>query len=76
VRIENFLGQIRNGNFQFLYDEWAIIARKVGIGFGLIFKAQSIIAMVNAILTTIGLIIISMIHSGIGPIDVLMSYLW
>lgn len=74
IRIETFLGQIRNGNFQFLYDEWAIIARKVGIGFWLIFKAQSIIAMVNAILTTIGLIIISMIHSGIGPIDVVMSY--
>ena len=33
MKIEKFLGQIRNGNFQFLYDEWAIIARKVGAGF-------------------------------------------
>ena len=63
-KIDGFLGQIRNGNFQFLYDEWAIIAKKVGTGFGLIFKAQSIIALVNAILTTIGLIAISIIHGG------------
>lgn len=52
-KIEKFLGQIRNGNFRFLYDEWAIIARKVGTGFGIILKAQSIIALVNAILTTV-----------------------
>lgn len=61
-RIERFLAQIRNGNFRFLYDEWAIIARKVGTGFGLIFKAQSIIALVNAILTTVWLIVISFFH--------------
>lgn len=36
----------------------------MGAGFGLIFKAQSIIALVNAILTTIGLIVISFIHGG------------
>jgi predicted PurR-regulated permease PerM len=52
-KIEKFLGQIRNGNFRFLYDEWAILARKVGTGFGIILKAQSIIALVNAILTTV-----------------------
>ena len=63
-RIEKFLGQIRNGNFRFLYDEWAIIAKKVGNGFGLIFQAQSIIAFVNAILTTIWLIMISFFHGG------------
>ncbi len=36
----------------------------MGRGFGLIFKAQSIIALVNAIITSIGLIIISFIHGG------------
>ncbi len=63
-RIERFLGQIKNGNFRFLYDEWSVIAKKMGSGFGLIFKAQSIIALVNAVLTSIGLIIISFIHGG------------
>lgn len=63
-RIEKFLGKIQRGNFGFLYTEWAIIANKVGTGFGLIFKAQSIIALVNAVLTTIGLLVISFFHGG------------
>jgi predicted PurR-regulated permease PerM len=65
-RIERFLRETRNGNFRFLYDEWAIIAKKLASGFGPIFKAQSIIAFINALLTTIGLIIISLVHGG-GP---------
>jgi predicted PurR-regulated permease PerM len=62
--IERFLGQVKNGNFRFLYYEWSVMAKKMGNGFGLIFKAQSIIAMVNAILTTVWLLIISFIHGG------------
>lgn len=73
VRIEKFLAQIRNGNFQFLYDEWAIIARKVWTGFGLIFKAQSIIALVNAVLTSIGLILISIFNGGAFPFIITLS---
>ncbi|MBP6981579.1 AI-2E family transporter [Candidatus Gracilibacteria bacterium] len=64
VRVGNFLSRIRNGNFRFLYDEWTIVAKKIGSGFGVIFKAQSLIACVNAILTTIGLIIISIMQGG------------
>lgn len=63
-KIEKFLGQIKNGNFRFLYDEWSVIAEKMWSGFGLIFKAQSIIALVNALLTSVGLLIISFIHGG------------
>jgi predicted PurR-regulated permease PerM len=62
--IEKFLGQIKNGNFRFLYDEWSVIAQKLWRGFGLVFKAQSIIALTNALLTTIGLLIISFLHGG------------
>lgn len=61
-RISQFLSQIKNGNFRFFYYEWAMIARKVGSWFGLIFKAQSIIALVNAVLTSIGLLLISFYH--------------
>lgn len=64
AKIERFLLRIKNGNFAFLYEEWAIIARKIGSGFGPIFKAQSIIALVNAILTSIWLLIISFLHWG------------
>ncbi len=73
IRIEKFLAQIRNGNFQFLYDEWAIIAQKVGTGFGLIFRAQSIIALVNAILTSIGLVLISIFHGWAFPFIITLS---
>jgi predicted PurR-regulated permease PerM len=58
AQIREFLRLMQDGNFAFLYKEYRIIAGKVGKGFGLIFKAQSIIACVNAILTAIGLSII------------------
>lgn len=63
-KITRFLSKIKDGNFSFLYDEWSIIAKKVGTGFGLIFKAQSIIALVNAVLTSFGLLVISFFHGG------------
>lgn len=64
LRIKKFLAQIKNGNFRFLYIEWAIIAKKMWAAFGLVFKAQSIIALVNAILTSIWLLLISSYHGG------------
>lgn len=63
-RIERYFGLIKTGNFAFIYDQFAVIAEKISKGFGLIFKAQAIIALVNAILTTIGLLAISFIHGG------------
>lgn len=63
-KISAFLSRIKDGNFSFFYDEWAIIAKKIGIGFWLIFKAQSIIALVNAVLTCLWLLIISFMHGG------------
>jgi predicted PurR-regulated permease PerM len=56
----HFLRLIQDGNFSFLYREYRIIAMKIAKGFGLIFKAQSIIAFINAILTAIGLSIIGL----------------
>lgn len=67
-KIGTFLWKIRKGNFAFFYDEYAIVAKKIGVGFGVIFRAQSIIALVNSILTVLGLIIISFVHgSGSFP---------
>ena len=62
--IARFLAQIQNGNFAFFYREYEIIARKVGNGFGAILRAQSLIAITNAVLTSLGLIIISLVHGG------------
>lgn len=62
--IAKFLAQIQDGNFAFFYREYAVIARKIGNGFGAILRAQSLIAIVNAVLTSLGLIIISLVHGG------------
>lgn len=53
-----FLSSMKSGSFGFIYRECAYIGEKLTHGFGKIFKAQSIIALVNAVLTILGLIII------------------
>ena len=63
-KIEKYVSRIKNGNFSFLHDQFSMIFEKIGKGFGLIFKAQAIIAFVNALLTTAWLLIISFIHGG------------
>jgi predicted PurR-regulated permease PerM len=63
-KIGNYLETMKGGNFSFLYEEYRIIFGKITKGFGLIFKAQAIIALVNALLTIIGLLVISFFHGG------------
>ncbi|HBB27223.1 TPA: hypothetical protein DCZ36_01850 [Candidatus Gracilibacteria bacterium] len=63
-KISDYLEAMKGGNFSFLYEEYRIIFGKITKGFGLIFKAQAIIALVNAILTILGLLIISFFHEG------------
>jgi len=63
-QISVFLQRIQGGNFSFFYDEGSIMAEKVGKWFGLIFRAQGIIAFVNTVLTTIGLFTIGLVFQG------------
>ncbi len=56
--VSGFLRKMRRGNFRFIYDEFSYIGGKLAHGFGGVFKAQSLIAVLNAILTVIGLVII------------------
>ena len=53
-----FFARMKRGNFAFLYHEFKYFGEKIVNSFGKVFKAQGIIAFVNAILTTIGLLII------------------
>lgn len=53
TKILGYLETVKRGNFSFLYDEYSVILAKIGKGFGLIFKAQAFIALVNALLTTL-----------------------
>lgn len=64
TKITDYLETMKGGNFSFLYEEYRIIFGKVTKGFGLIFKAQAIIAFVNAVLTILGLLIVSFFHGG------------
>ncbi len=61
-KLSEYLTGIKNSNFRFFYDEYKIIFEKITRTFGLVFKAQSVIALTNAILTTLGLLIIWSIH--------------
>jgi predicted PurR-regulated permease PerM len=63
-QIEVFLQKIRRGNFSFFYEEGAIVANRFGKWFGLIFRAQGIIALVNTVITTIGLLTIWLVSQG------------
>jgi len=62
-KLKKYLEWIKTSNFWFLYDEYKIVLEKIVRSFWLIFKAQSIIALVNAIITSIWLIIIWFIHT-------------
>jgi predicted PurR-regulated permease PerM len=64
-KIEHFMDSIKLWNFAFIHEQFSIIFGKVTKSFGLLFKAQSLIALANAILTVIGLLIISFIHQGV-----------
>jgi len=53
-----YFKSIKQGNFAFLYREFEIIFEKINLGFGIIFKAQAVIAVINTALTTLGLVAI------------------
>lgn len=61
IEIKNFLEKMKRGNFSFIYHELKYFGEKITLSFGYIFKAQGIIAIVNAILTTIWLLVIGWI---------------
>ncbi len=64
LKIQKFTDEMKFGNFAFIHEQFSLISEKISKSFGLLFKAQSIIALVNAVLTVIGLLIISFIHGG------------
>lgn len=73
--VNRFFSGMKQGNFAFLYHEFSYLAEKIGTWFGQVFKAQSIIAVVNAVLTAVGLIIIGHLfgHHGFPYIIILST---
>ncbi len=66
-KVKKYLLQIKESNFWFLYKEYRIIIERIVTSFGLIFKAQSMIAWINALLTIAWLVCIGLIHGGSFP---------
>ncbi|MDD4151266.1 MAG: AI-2E family transporter [Candidatus Gracilibacteria bacterium] len=59
-KLGKYLEGIKKSNFRFLYDEYYIILEKISRSFGLVFKAQAIIATANSLLTIVGLFTIGL----------------
>ncbi|MDD2871683.1 MAG: AI-2E family transporter [Candidatus Gracilibacteria bacterium] len=66
-KLQEYLLGIKRSSFKFLYKEYKIIIEKIVLSFGLIFKAQAIIAFANSMLTIMGLVIIGLIHGTSFP---------
>lgn len=61
-KVKNYLEEVKKWNFSFLYNEYEVYFTKISNWFWLIFKAQSLISIVNTILTIIGLYFIAFVH--------------
>ncbi len=61
-RITGYFEGIKKGNLAFLYREYANIFGKIGHAFGMIFKAQAVISLVNTGLTGIGLFALGQVY--------------
>jgi predicted PurR-regulated permease PerM len=63
-KLKQYFLWIKKSNFAFFYYEYADFFERIVKSFGLIFKAQSLIALANTVLTAIGLYMIWFIYSG------------
>lgn len=63
-KLGKYLYRVRESNFGFLYNEYNLILEKVVKSFGLILKAQSMIALGNAVITMIGFYFIGQLFGG------------
>jgi len=66
-RLNKYLLGVKESNFKFFYIEYEIIFEKIVKSFWLIFKVQSMIAFVNAILTIVWLYLIWRFYGIIFP---------
>ena len=61
--IQTYFSQLKRGPFSFFYRDIEILLEKIQKSFGLVFRAQSKIALANTLLTVIGLIVIGLFYS-------------
>lgn len=61
-KVQKYFAQLKKWPFSFFYHDLKIIFQKINKSFGLVFQAQSKIAIVNTILTMAGLFIIGLFY--------------
>lgn len=66
-RTYTYLDKVKESNFSFLYDAYRVVFEKVLRSFWLLFKAQSIIAFINALMVTLWLSLIWLFYEGGFP---------
>lgn len=67
AKVKVYLEDIKKGNFAFIYYEYEIVFQKIVNSFGMIFKAQSMIALFNSFFTAVWLGIIGFINNAGTP---------
>jgi predicted PurR-regulated permease PerM len=79
-KVLHYLKKIKKSNFRFLYEEYELIFEKGVKSFGIIIKAQSMIALTNALLTMFGLWIVWIVYGNGFPfilsLGLLVFILW
>lgn len=66
-KLRKYLETVKLGSFHFFYVEYEFILKKIAKWFGLLFKAQSQIAIINTLLTTVWLMLIWVFNGGSYP---------
>jgi predicted PurR-regulated permease PerM len=61
-KLKKYFSGVKDSSFGFLYKEYSLIFNKIIKSFGLILKAQSLIALCNTIITLIGFYLIGLIY--------------
>ncbi len=63
AKVKVYLENIKKGNFAFIYYEYEIVFQKIVNSFGMIFKAQSMVALFNSFFTAVWLCIIGFVNN-------------
>jgi len=61
-KVQKYFSQLKKGPFAFFYRDVGVVFEKIQKSFGLVFQAQSKIAVINTLLTLGGLIVIGLFY--------------
>jgi predicted PurR-regulated permease PerM len=66
-KVEKYFWKIKKGPFSFFYRDIKIILEKIQKSFWVVFQAQSKIAIINTLLTVLGMVVIGLFYQKLSP---------